>query len=125
VEQLAVDHLRPLNIGSITPESSMTVSDFAEKYFLPTVKAKKKPSAPKFYTDIVNNHLEPLLGNLQSREVTTRDVQRLLDARSSLSQTSVLRLKTGCGALPRYQAQLSERSKPGTRSASRREADRF
>jgi integrase len=99
VEQLAVDHLRPLNIGSITPESSMTVADFAEKHFLPNIKAKKKPSTLKFYTDIVNNHLEPLLGSLQLREVTTRDVQRLLDARSSLSQTSVLRLKTGCGAL--------------------------
>jgi integrase len=99
VEVLAQDHLRPLNLGAVAPESSMTVSDFAEKYFLPDVRAKKKPSTLKFYTDIVNNHLDPLLGSLKLREVTTRDVKRLLDARSSLSQTSVLRLKTGCSAL--------------------------
>ena len=66
VEQLAVDHLRPLNIGSITPESSMTVADFAEKHFLPNIKAKKKPSTLKFYTDIVDNHIEPLLGKSQA-----------------------------------------------------------
>jgi integrase len=99
VQVLAEDHLRPLNLGAITPEGSMTVSDFAKKYFLTDVAAKKKPSTLKFYTDIVDNHIEPLLGSLKLREVTTRDVQRVLDARSSLSQTSVLRLKTGCSAL--------------------------
>ena len=41
VEQLAVDHLRPLNIGSITPESSMTVADFAEKHFLQTSRRRR------------------------------------------------------------------------------------
>ena len=56
VQVLAEDHLRPFNIGSITPESSLTVSHFAEKYFLPTIKAKKKPSTLKFYTDIVQPH---------------------------------------------------------------------
>ncbi|MGA9706046.1 MAG: hypothetical protein WBQ87_00040, partial [Candidatus Sulfotelmatobacter sp.] len=88
VEQLAVDHLRPLNIGSITPESSMTVADFAEKHFLPNIKAKKKPSTLKFYTDIVDNHIAPSLGSLKLREVTTSKIQQLLDSRSSLSQTS-------------------------------------
>jgi integrase len=80
----------------------MTVSDFATKFFLPYVKANKKPSTLKFYKDMVNNHIEPLLGNLKLREVSTWEVQRLLDARSSLSHTSVIRLKNGCSTLFSY-----------------------
>lgn len=99
VRPLADEHLRPLNLGALTPEGSLTVSDFAKKYFLPTVTAKKKPSTAKFYTDLVDNHLEPLLGGIRLRDVSTRDVQRMLDARASLSQSSVLRIKTGASAL--------------------------
>jgi integrase len=99
VRPLADEHLRPLNMGALTPEGSLTVSDFAKKYFLPTVTAKKKPSTAKFYTDLVDNHLEPLLGGIRLRDVSTRDVQRMLDARASLSQSSVLRIKTGASAL--------------------------
>jgi len=101
VEQLAQDHLLPLNKGAISSEGLMTVSDFARKYFLPGIEkkiaeGKRKPSLLKFYRDIINNHIEPVLGNLQLREVTTGKIQQLLDSRSSLSQTSVIRLKTGC-----------------------------
>jgi integrase len=99
VQTLAEDHLRPLNLGALTPEGSLTVSDFAQKYFLPAVTARKKPSTAKFYTDLVDNHLEPLLGSIRLRDVSTRDVQRMLDARASLSQSSVLRIKTGASAL--------------------------
>ena len=99
VRPLADEHLRPMNLGALTPEGSLTVSDFAKKYFLPDVTAKKKPSTAKFYTDLVDNHLEPLLGNIRLRDVSTRDVQRMLDARAALSQSSVLRIKTGASAL--------------------------
>ncbi len=99
VRPLADEHLRPMNLGALTPEGSLTVSDFAQKFFLPAVTAKKKPSTAKFYTDLLNNHLEPLLGNIRLRDVSTRDVQRMLDARASLSQSSVLRIKTGASAL--------------------------
>src|SRR5580693_3609334 len=84
VEQLAQDHLRPLNVGSISSEGLMTVSDFARKYFLPGIEKKiaekkRKPSLLKFYRDIINNHIEPVLGSLQLREVTTKRIQQLLD----------------------------------------------
>jgi integrase len=106
VRPLADEHLRPMNLGAVTPEGSLTVADFAEKYFLPTVIAKKKPSTAKFYRDLFDNHLEPLLGNIRLRDVNTRDVQRMLDARSSLSQSSVLRIKTGASALLSYAIRL-------------------
>jgi integrase len=104
VEQLAQDHLRPLNVGSISSEGLMTVSDFARKYFLPGIEKKiaekkRKPSLLKFYRDTINNHIEPVLGSLQLREVTTKKIQHLLDSRSGLSQTSVIRLKAGVGFL--------------------------
>ncbi|HVO63466.1 MAG TPA: tyrosine-type recombinase/integrase, partial [Terriglobales bacterium] len=99
VRPLADEHLRPLNLGAITAEGSLTVTDFVEKYFLPAMQAKKKPSTHKFYRDLVKNHINPLLGTFRLREVTTRDVQRLLDARAHLSQPSVLRIKTGASAL--------------------------
>jgi integrase len=104
VQVLAEDHLRPLNVGAISPEGLMTVSDFARKYFLPGIEEKiaekkRKPSLLKFYRDIINNHVEPVLGSLQLRKVTTKKVQQLLDSRSGLSQTSVIRLKAGLSFL--------------------------
>lgn len=77
----------------------MTIADFAQRFFLPTMKAKKKPSTFKFYSDLLKNHVEPLLGEFRLREVTTRDVQRMLDARAHLAQPSVLRIKTGASAI--------------------------
>ena len=32
VRALADEHLRPMNLGAVTPEGSLTVSDFAKKY---------------------------------------------------------------------------------------------
>lgn len=124
VRPLADDHLRPLNVGAVTAEGSLTISAFAEKFFLPTVKAKKKPSTEKFYRDLISNHLEPLLGSLRLREVTTRDVQRLLDARSSLSQSSVLRIKTGASALLSHAIRLGFLHGPNVAREARAEGKR-
>jgi integrase len=124
VQTLAEDHLRPLNLGTVTPESSLTVSDFAQKFFLPAVTARKKPSTAKFYTDLVDNHLTPLLGNLRLREVTTRDVQRLLDARASLSQSSCLRIKTGASALLSHAIRLGFLNGPNAAREARAEGQR-
>lgn len=106
VRPLADEHLRPLNLSAVSPEGSLTVSDFAQKYFLPAVVTKRKASTAKFYKDLVNNHIDPLIGNLRLREVTARDIQRLLDARAALSQSSVLRIKTGASALLSYAIRL-------------------
>jgi len=124
VRPLADEHLRPMNLGNLQPEGSMSVSDFAEKHFLPNVTAKKKPSTLKFYRDIVNLHLVPLLGNLRLREVTTRDVQRLLDARASLSQSSVLRIKTGASALLSHAIRIGFLNGPNAAREARAEGHR-
>jgi integrase len=124
VRPLADEHLRPMNLGALQPEGSMSVSDFAQKHFLPIVTAKKKPSTVKFYRDIVDNHLVPLLGNLRLREVTTRDVQRVLDARASLSQSSVLRIKTGASALLSHAIRIGFLNGPNAAREARAEGQR-
>lgn len=92
--------LAPVNLGTSTPEGSITVADFAQRFFLPTVSPpRRKPSTKKFYADLLKNHVEPLLGELRLQQVTTRDVQRMLDARRHLSKQSVLRIKTGASAI--------------------------
>ena len=91
--------LAPVNRGTSAPEGSLTVAEFAKRWFLPTIEARRKPSTTKFYRDLVKNHIEPLLGDLRLNEVTTRDVQRMLDSRRHLSRQSCLRIKTGASAI--------------------------
>ena len=91
--------LAPVNLGASSPQSGITVADFAPRFFIPTIEARKKPSTAKFYRDLIANHVEPLLGDLRLHAVTTRDVQRMLDARRHLSQQSCLRIKTGASAI--------------------------
>ena len=124
VRPLAEDHLRPVNRGAVTPEGSITVSDFAEKYFLPTIAAKKTASTARFYRFTLSKYVMPVVGHLRLREVTTRDVQRLLDARSSLSQSSVLRIKTGTSALLSHAIRLGFIHGPNVAREARAEGKR-
>jgi hypothetical protein len=48
VRPLADEHLRPMNLGSITPEGSLTVSDFAKNYFLPALSPRRNRAPQSF-----------------------------------------------------------------------------
>jgi len=107
----AQELLAPVNLGTVAPQGSITMADFAERNFLPTIKAKAangrmKHSTYKFYADLVKNHIKPLLGAIRLNEIKTGHVQRMLDARSQLSQPSVLRIKTGASAILSYAIRL-------------------
>ena len=80
-------------------EGGLTLTEFAERYFLPWVKAKKKPSTFKFYDDLFENHIRDRVGFVRLRDFTTRNAQEVLDASSALSHSSVLRIKTGLSAI--------------------------
>jgi integrase len=80
-------------------EGGLTLNEFAERYFLPWVKAKKKPSTFKFYDDLFKNHIRDRVGFVRLRDFTTRNAQEVLDASSALSHSSVLRIKTGLSAI--------------------------
>jgi integrase len=90
--------LAPVNRGGAA-EGGLTVTEFAEKYFLPYIKAKKKPSTHKFYDDLFENHIRDRVGFIRLRDFNTRHAQEVLDASSALAHTSILRIKTGLSAL--------------------------
>jgi len=92
------------NVNSGVPEAGLTVSEFAAKYFLPFIKAKRQPSTHKFYRDVFKNHVTPRVGDIRMRDFTTGHAQRVLDE-VDLSHQSLLRIKTGMSALFTYARQ--------------------
>jgi integrase len=105
LDDLVAATLVQVNKGS-TAEGSLTVAEFSERHFIPWLKERKKPSTVKFYSEVLANHVTPRIGDVQLRDVNTRHVQSVLDAASSLSHQSCLRIKTGMSALMSYAIRL-------------------
>jgi integrase len=127
---LADPYLAPENRGAATPEGSLTVADFADRYFLPYIKAKRKRSTHKFYKDAIENHLRDRVGFVRLRDFTARHAQEVLDA-TPLSHQSLLRIKTTMSAIFSYAIRLAyviganpvrEAKAEGTRSDPKRHA---
>jgi integrase len=105
VKPLADDILVPIRRTATTPEGGLTVTEFTERYFLPWIKAKRKPSTGKFYKDAFENHLRDRVGFIRLRDFTTRHAQDVLDS-ISLSHQSLLRIKTTMSAIFSYAIRL-------------------
>jgi len=105
LDDLVKDELAKVNRGSAA-EGSLTIAEFTERYFLPWVTSKKKPSTTKFYKDTLGNHITNRVGDVTLREFNTRDAQSVLDAASGLSHQSCLRIKTAMSALMSYALRL-------------------
>lgn len=95
----------PVRRSAAQPEGSLTVSDFTDRYFLPFIKAKRKPSTHKFYKEAHDNHVRDRVGFIRLREFTTRHAQEVLDA-TPLTHQSVLRIKTTMSAIFSYAIRL-------------------
>ncbi len=87
-------------------EGGLTISEFAERYWLPFIKSKKSASTYKFYNDLFENHYRDRVGYVRLRDFTARHAQEVLDAGSSLTHASVMRIKTGLSSLFRYAIRL-------------------
>lgn len=127
---LADPYLAPENRGAATHEGSLTVAEFADRYFLPYIKAKRKRSTHKFYKDAINNHVRNRVGFVRLRDFTARHAQEVLDA-TRLSHQSLLRIKTAMSAIFSYAIRLAyvtganpvrEAKAEGTRSDPKRPA---
>lgn len=105
LDDLVMAELARVNRGDAA-EGSLSVSEFAEKFFLPWITANKKPSTTKFYRELLANHVTPRVGDVHLRAFSTLHAQRVLDAASSLSHQSCLRIKTGMSALMSYALRL-------------------
>ena len=91
--------LATVNRGSAA-EGGLTITEFSERYFLPFIKAKRSASTHKFYEDLFENHFRDRVGDVRLRDFTTRDAQEVLDANSStLTHSSIMRIKTGLSAM--------------------------
>ena len=86
-------------------EGSLAVDDFVERFFLPFVTAKKKPSTLRFYRDTIKRNVSPVIGPLHLRDVQTVHVQRLLDA-TDLSHGSLARIKSCVSAVMSHARRL-------------------
>ena len=81
-----------------TAQGSLTLSQFADTYWLPTIKVKRRASTHKFYKEVFDNHLRARVGDVRLRDFQTVHAQRVLDS-IALSHASLQRIKTGMSAL--------------------------
>jgi integrase len=76
--KLADEHLRPLNMGKVTPLSSLTFGQFVERQFVPNFLPTLKLSTQKRYRQTLDTHLLPAFGDTRLCEIGTLDVQRFV-----------------------------------------------
>ena len=71
--KLFVDELLvPINAGLLNPQSTMLVSDFIERIYLPQYVTKQlRPASLKQYREVWQNHLKPRMGKLTLRHFST------------------------------------------------------
>src|SRR6266853_3319236 len=68
VQPFVAQILAPLNSGLLNPQSTMLVSDFVEKIYLPEYVYKKlRPATHKQYRDVWNYYLKPHMRTLTLR----------------------------------------------------------
>jgi hypothetical protein len=65
--KLAEEHLRPLNLGRVVPQSIVTLGQFVETHFVPNVFPVLKPSSRERYRRTLDNHILPALGHVACR----------------------------------------------------------
>ena len=74
----AEEHLRPLNLGKVTPYSAITIREFVEKYFVPNFFPTLKPSTRQRYRCTLDKHLLPAFGDSRLCDIGTLDLQQFV-----------------------------------------------
>jgi integrase len=74
----AEEHLRPLNLGKVTPFSTITLREFADRHFLPNAFPTLKLSTQNRYRRTLNVHLLPAFGDFRLCDIGTLDLQRFV-----------------------------------------------
>ena len=74
----AEEHLRPLNLGKITPASTILFGDFVKRHFVPNLLRTLKPSTQRRYCRTLDNHLLPAFGKCRLCDITTLDLQQFV-----------------------------------------------
>jgi integrase len=90
--------LAPVNSGLFNPQSTMLISDFVEKIYLPQYADKQlRDSTRKGYRDVWEIHVKNRLGKLTLRQFRTVNGEQLLSAiarDTKLGRSSLKRIKS-------------------------------
>jgi integrase len=79
VQSFVDEILAPLNSGLLNPQSTMLVTEFVDRVYLPEYVEKRLRAATlKQYRDIWNNHLKPRMGKLTLRNFRTVHGEQML-----------------------------------------------
>lgn len=103
VQPFVREILAPVNSGLLNPQSTMFVSDFVERIYIPEYVTKQlRPATLKQYKDIWQNHLKPRMGSLTLRGFRTVHGESLLAQiaeKSALGRSSLRHCKGSFRAL--------------------------
>lgn len=78
VRPLLEAKLRPMNEGRSTPQSTMTVAEYGDRFFLPYAERELKPSTVQGYRDVWRIYVKPALGTLVLQNARCVDVTNML-----------------------------------------------
>jgi integrase len=97
VRPFVAEILAPLNSGLLNPQSTMLVSEFVERVYLPEyVEKNLRAATKKQYRDVWQNHLKPRMGTLTLRGFRTVHGEQMLAqiaAQASLGRSSLRHCK--------------------------------
>ncbi len=79
VVDMAEDHLRPLNRGTVNPQATQTIRQFAEDLFFPMLKRQVRQSTLKGYRARWESQLLPRCGDIRLRDFNALSAQRVID----------------------------------------------
>ena len=74
----AEEHLRPLNLGKVTPFSAISFREFVDKYFVPNFFPSLKLSTRQRYLRTLNKHLLPAFGDSRLCDIGTLELQQFV-----------------------------------------------
>jgi len=102
--ELAEEFFRSLSDGTATPESSMTLRQYVEEFYLPHVEEQKRLSTYKGYMHMWSRHLKTR-SSLALRDFRTVDGENMLRAiarTENLNRTSLAHIKSFLSGAFRY-----------------------
>jgi integrase len=97
VQPFVAEILAPVNSGLLNPQSTMLVSEFVERVYLPEyVEKNLRPATLKQYREVWENHLKPRMGKLTLRSFRTVHGEQMLAqiaAQAKLGRSSLRHCK--------------------------------
>lgn len=106
--KLADELLAPINAKAYVPASIMSVAQFIEQHFEPERLWTMKQAGKLHYTYCINTWINPNLGTVPLRELTTLQIQRVCKGiiDSGRSITTANHVKVALGAIIQYAKEL-------------------